>query len=67
MSQFNISVGPVMRAGELAFAVAEAAEEDNPDKEIRVEDKRAYLRIETDGEMILRRETIERALVGHLS
>ncbi|OXL15083.1 MmoB/DmpM family protein [Polynucleobacter cosmopolitanus] len=61
MSGFN-SVGPVMRSGELAFAVAEAAAEDNPDKEIRVEDKRAYLRIETDNEMILRRETIERAL-----
>ena len=26
MSQFNNSVGPVMRAGELAFAVAEAAD-----------------------------------------
>ena len=61
MSGLN-SVGPVMRSGELAFAVAEAAAEDNPDKEIRVEDKRAYLRIETDNEMILRRETIERAL-----
>jgi toluene monooxygenase system protein D len=62
MSGMNNSVGPVMRSGELAFAVAEAAEEDNPGKEIRVDDKRAYLRIETDGEMILRRETIERAL-----
>ena len=55
-------VGPVMRCGELALAVAEAAVEDNPGKEIRVDDKRAYLRIETDDEMILRRETIERAL-----
>ena len=62
MSGINNNVGPIMRSGELAFAVAEAAQEDNPDKEIRVEDKRAYLRIETDGEMILRRETIERAL-----
>jgi toluene monooxygenase system protein D len=61
MSGLN-KVGPVMRAGELASAVAEAAQEDNPGKEIRVDDKRAYLRIETDDEMILRRETIERAL-----
>ena len=61
MSGLN-SVGPVMRSGELAFAVAEAAEEDNPGKEFRVDDKRAYLRIETDDEMILRRETIEEAL-----
>ncbi|ERJ38241.1 Toluene-4-monooxygenase, subunit TmoD [Burkholderia sp. AU4i] len=27
-----------------------------------MDDKRAYLRIDTDGELILRRETIERAL-----
>ena len=47
---------------ENAEAVVEAAREDNPGKEIRVDDKRAYLRIDTDGELILRRETIERAL-----
>lgn len=58
----NNKVGPVMRAGELAVAVAEAAVEDNPGKEITVEDKRAYLRIETDDELILRRDTIERFL-----
>lgn len=51
-----------MRVGELATAVVEAAIEDNPGKEIRVDDKRAYLRIYTDDELILRRETIERAL-----
>ncbi|ABF08196.1 MmoB/DmpM family protein [Cupriavidus metallidurans] len=61
-AHFNNRVGPVMRAGELAEAVVEAAREDNPGKEIRVDDKRAYLRIDTDGELILRRETIERAL-----
>lgn len=61
-AHLNNRVGPVMRAGELALAVVEAAQEDNPGKEIRVEDKRAYLRIETDDEMILRRDTIERAL-----
>lgn len=58
----NNRVGPVMRAGELAMAVAEAAKEDNPGRVIRVDDKRAYLRIDTDDELILRRETIENAL-----
>jgi toluene monooxygenase system protein D len=61
-ANINNRVGPVMRAGELAEAVVEAAREDNPGREIRVDDKRAYLRIDTDDEMILRRETIERAL-----
>jgi len=61
-AHLNNRVGPVMRAGELADAVVEAAREDNPGKEIRIDDKRAYVRVETDGELILRRETIERAL-----
>ncbi|CAE6848377.1 MULTISPECIES: MmoB/DmpM family protein [Burkholderiaceae] len=61
-AHLNNRVGPIMRAGELADAVVEAALEDNPGKEIRVDDKRAYLRIDTEGELILRRETIERAL-----
>ena len=58
----NNQVGPVMRAGELADAVIEAAEIDNPDKEIDVKDMTAYFRISTDTEMILRRETIEQCL-----
>lgn len=58
----NNRVGPVMRAGEVAEAVAEAAREDNPGKVVRVDDKRAYLRIDTDGEMIIRRATIEEQL-----
>lgn len=61
-AHLNNRVGPVMRAGELAEAVVEAAREDNPGKEIRVDDKRAYLRIDTNGELILRRATIESAL-----
>lgn len=60
--QENNLVGPVMRQGDLAKAVAEAAEIDNPDKSIAVDDKVAYLRIQTDGEMIIRRQTIEDAL-----
>jgi toluene monooxygenase system protein D len=55
-------VGPVMRQGELAVAVREAAQQDNPGKTISVDDKLAYLRIQTEDEMILRRQTIEELL-----
>jgi len=58
----NNRVGPILRAGPLTAGVIEAAEEDNPGKTIRVDDKVAYVRIDTDGEMILRRETLERTL-----
>jgi toluene monooxygenase system protein D len=51
-----------MRAGDLAMAVIEAARVDNPGKEIIVDDKRAYIRIHTEHEMVLHRETIEEEL-----
>ncbi len=55
-------VGPIVRHGELAHAVAAAAEIDNPDSVVTVEDKVAYLRIQTDGEMVLNRSTIAEQL-----
>ena len=58
----NNMVGPVMRAGDLAMAVIEAARIDNPGKEVFVDDKRAYIRIHTEQEMLLNRETIEEEL-----
>ncbi len=58
----NNRVGPVLRASSITAAVIEAAEEDNPGKQIRVDDKLAYVRIDTDGELILRRATLEQAL-----
>ena len=61
-AHLNNRVGPVLRASDLTAAVIEAAQEDNPDKEIRVDDKGAYVRIDTDGELILRRSTLEAAL-----
>ena len=61
-AHLNNKVGPIMRQGELATAVAEAAEIDNPGKKILVEDKIAYLRIQTDDEMIINRQTIEEML-----
>lgn len=58
----NNLVGPVMRSGELAEAIIEAAKRDNPGKEVFVDDKRAYIRIHTEQEMILQRATIEEEL-----
>lgn len=58
----NNRVGPIIRSGEVAQAVAEAVEIDNPDKEIFVDDKVAYLRIAMEHECILRKETMEEIL-----
>lgn len=61
-AHLNNRVGPVLRPGALANAVIEAAEIDNPGKSIAVDDKLAYVRVSTDGEMLLRRVTIEEML-----
>lgn len=58
----NNYVGPIMRQGELARAVAEAAEIDNPGRTVSVFDKVAYLRIQADDEIIIRRQTVEEML-----
>ena len=58
----NNRVGPILRASPLTSAVIEAAEEDNPGKVIRVDDKVAYVRIDCEGELILRRTTLEEML-----
>ena len=58
----NNRVGPVLRTSDITEGVIEAAHEDNPGKEIRVDDKIAYVRIDTDNELLLRRETLERTL-----
>lgn len=58
----NNRVGPVMRAGDVAQAAIEAAEMDNPDKEIEVEDRVAYVRISAEDELVLTRESMEECL-----
>lgn len=58
----NNRVGPVLRASDLTEAIIEAAYEDNPGKELRVDDKIAYVRIDTEGELVLRKVTLEKAL-----
>ena len=61
-AHLNNKVGPVVRAGEMATAVCEAAIEDNPDRDIEIDDKVAYVRIQTDDELILRRATLEQMI-----
>lgn len=58
----NNRVGPVIRACDISRAVIEAAHEDNPGRDIVVDDQVAYVRIAADGELILRRSTLEEAL-----
>lgn len=58
----NNRVGPVVRACEITKAVIEASEVDNPDKEILVEDHMAYVRISAEGELVIRRKTLEESL-----
>lgn len=58
----NNRVGPILRASDITEGVIEAAHEDNPGKEVSVQDKTAYVRIETEGELILKRSTLERTL-----
>ena len=55
-------VGPVLRVGEVADAVVEALREDNPGKDFVVEDRVAYVRAETEGECVVRAETVAEVL-----
>ena len=55
-------VGPVIRAGEIADAVALAIEDDNPDRAVRVTDRGDYVRIEVDGRCRLTRRSLEHHL-----
>ncbi|CAD6563357.1 MmoB/DmpM family protein [Paraburkholderia sabiae] len=58
----NNRVGPVLRASSITAGVIEAAHVDNPGRTIRVDDKLAYVRIDSDGELILRRATLQETL-----
>lgn len=51
-----------MRRGELAEAVAEAVREDNPGREVHIEEHTSYVRIHMPNECIIRRDTVERML-----
>ncbi len=55
-------VGPVVRSGELADALVLAIEDDNPGKEVHVQDSGDYVRIHTDGTCRVTRASVERHL-----
>jgi len=54
--------GPVFRGGDIAVAALDAIREDNPEKEIVVDDHGTYVRIEAQGGLIIRRKTVEEIL-----
>ena len=58
----NNNVGPILRSGDVAAAAVEAVVRDNPDKDVRIEDRAAYVRIECDSECILTRKSMEEML-----
>ena len=55
-------VGPVIRAGDLAEAVIDAVEADNPGGDVYVLDRDDYIRIHTVGECRLTLASLERGL-----
>ncbi len=62
VSTANNRVGPILRAGEVATAAVEAVEMDNPGKQVHVEDRLAYVRIECDDECVLTRASMQEVL-----
>ncbi len=57
-------VGPILRMGDEVEQVIAAIEDDNPDKEIEVIDRGAYVRIQGEDRVVLTEETLRRYL-GH--
>jgi toluene monooxygenase system protein D len=54
--------GPVLRGSEVAVAVVEAIRTDNPEKDVLVADHGAYLRVEAENGLIVKRDSVEAAL-----
>jgi toluene monooxygenase system protein D len=55
-------VGPVIKTGEIADAIVDAIREDNPGKDVIVEEHTAYLRIKVADDCLIRLETLQRVL-----
>ena len=58
----NNRVGPIFRSGDVAEAAAEAVVVDNPGKEMSIEDRAAYIRIQCEDECVLTRDSMEEML-----
>jgi toluene monooxygenase system protein D len=52
-------VGPVLRMGEEVEQIVAAIEDDNPDAEIEVIDRGAYVRIQAEDRMVLTEATLQ--------
>jgi toluene monooxygenase system protein D len=55
-------VGPILRMGEEVEQVIAAIEDDNPDTEIEVIDRGAYVRIQGEDRVVLTEATLQRYL-----
>lgn len=55
-------VGPILRMSDEVEPVIEAIREDNPDREIEVIDRGAYVRIQADGYLLVTEESLQRQL-----
>jgi toluene monooxygenase system protein D len=55
-------VGPVLRMVDEVDAVVRAIVEDNPDREIELVDRGAYIRVQAEGYLRLSRDSIERQI-----
>ncbi|MGQ0844629.1 MAG: MmoB/DmpM family protein [Sporichthyaceae bacterium] len=55
-------VGPILRMSDDIDGIIQAIRDDNPDQEVRVIDRHAYVRIEGDPPLLLTRASIEAEL-----
>lgn len=55
-------VGPILRMSDEVEPVIEAIRDDNPDREIEVIDRGAYVRIQADGYLLVTEESLQRHL-----
>jgi len=62
MAEGSRGVGPILRMSDDIDGIIQAIRDDNPDKEIRVTDRHAYVRIEGDPPLLLTRASIENEL-----